>query len=110
MPLGPKAAATVAKLRESIATRARTLPLARHAWARYRRRRYEHRVERFFATRTVAPIACQPARSTKRRWCNLHCEFCYVIDFLNIEGEWRQEMTLDRLRQASPISPDFRSA
>ncbi len=21
--------------------------------------------------------------------CNLHCEFCYVGDFLNIEGEWR---------------------
>ena len=21
--------------------------------------------------------------------CNLHCEFCYVGDLLNIEGEWR---------------------
>ena len=28
---------SVAKLRESLATRARALPLARHAWARYRR-------------------------------------------------------------------------
>ena len=47
MPLARKAAATVAKLRESIATRARAVPLARHAWARYRRHRYEHRIERF---------------------------------------------------------------
>ena len=30
--------------------------------------------------------------------CNLHCEFCYVGDLLNIEGEWREEMTLDALR------------
>ena len=22
--------------------------------------------------------------------CNLHCEFCYVGDLLNIEGEWRR--------------------
>ena len=39
--------------------------------------------------------------------CNLHCEFCYVIDFLNIEGEWRQEMTVERLRQAFPDQPGF---
>ncbi len=36
--------------------------------------------------------------------CNLHCEFCYVIDFLNIEGEWRQEMTVERLRAGVPRS------
>jgi len=39
--------------------------------------------------------------------CNLHCEFCYVLDFLNIEGEWRQEMTLDRLRAAFPDKAGF---
>jgi sulfatase maturation enzyme AslB (radical SAM superfamily) len=39
--------------------------------------------------------------------CNLHCEFCYVIDFLNIEGEWRNELTIDRLRQAFPDQPGF---
>ena len=108
MPLGPKAAATVAKLRESIATRARALPLARHAWARYRRRRYEHRVERFLRDKDGRadrlPIGAV-YEATMR--CNLHCEFCYVIDFLNIEGEWRQEMTLDRLRQAFPDQPGF---
>ena len=39
--------------------------------------------------------------------CNLHCEFCYVGDLLNIEGEWRQELTLDALRQAFPDQPGF---
>ena len=47
MPLARKAAAAVAQLRESIATRARAVPLARHAWARYRRRRYERRIQGF---------------------------------------------------------------
>ena len=108
MPLGRKAAATVAKLRESIATRARALPLARHAWARYRRRRYEHRVERFLRDKDGRADRLPTGavyEATMR--CNLHCEFCYVIDFLNIEGEWRQEMTLDRLRQAFPDQPGF---
>jgi MoaA/NifB/PqqE/SkfB family radical SAM enzyme len=34
--------------------------------------------------------------------CNLHCEFCYVGDLLNIEGEWRQEMPLETIRRAFP--------
>ncbi len=108
MPLARKAAETVAKLRESIATRARAVPLARHAWARYRRRRYEHRIERFLRDKDGRadrlPIGAV-YEATMR--CNLHCEFCYVIDFLNIEGEWRQEMTLERLRQAFPDQPGF---
>ncbi len=108
MPLGRKAADTVAKLRESIATRARAVPLARHAWARYRRRRYEQRIERFLRDKDGRadrlPIGAV-YEATMR--CNLHCEFCYVIDFLNIEGEWRQEMTLDRLRAAFPDQPGF---
>jgi MoaA/NifB/PqqE/SkfB family radical SAM enzyme len=108
MPLARKAADTVAKLRESIATRARAVPLARHAWARYRRRRYEQRIERFLRDKDGRadrlPIGAV-YEATMR--CNLHCEFCYVIDFLNIEGEWRQEMTLDRLRAAFPDQPGF---
>ena len=108
MPLARKAAETVAKLRESIATRARAVPLARHAWARYRRHRYEQRIERFLRDKDGRadrlPIGAV-YEATMR--CNLHCEFCYVIDFLNIEGEWRQEMTLDRLRQAFPDQPGF---
>ena len=35
------------RLRDSIATHARALPIARHAWARYRRHKYERRIERF---------------------------------------------------------------
>jgi MoaA/NifB/PqqE/SkfB family radical SAM enzyme len=39
--------------------------------------------------------------------CNLHCEFCYVGDLLNLEGEWRQELTLDALSKAFPEQKDF---
>jgi MoaA/NifB/PqqE/SkfB family radical SAM enzyme len=34
--------------------------------------------------------------------CNLKCEFCYVGDLLNIEGEWREELSLETLRRAFP--------
>jgi MoaA/NifB/PqqE/SkfB family radical SAM enzyme len=108
MPLARKAADTVAKLRESIATRARAVPFARHAWARYRKRRYEHRIERFLRDRDGrADRLPMGAVYEATMRCNLHCEFCYVIDFLNLEGEWRQEMTIDRLRQAFPDQPGF---
>jgi MoaA/NifB/PqqE/SkfB family radical SAM enzyme len=40
--------------------------------------------------------------------CNLKCEFCYVGDLLNIEGEWREELTLEALRQAFPDQPGFK--
>jgi MoaA/NifB/PqqE/SkfB family radical SAM enzyme len=39
--------------------------------------------------------------------CNLHCEFCYVGDLLNIEGEWRQELALDALAKAFPDQSGF---
>ena len=98
----------VAKVRESIATRARGVPLARHAWARYRRRRYERRIQGFLQRKDGRadrlPIGAV-YEATMR--CNLHCEFCYVLDFLNIEGEWRQEMTLDSLKRAFPDQPGF---
>src|SRR3954466_5275556 len=99
---------SVAKLRESIATRARALPLARHAWARYRRRRYEHRIRRFIDEKTGRADRLPSGavyEATMR--CNLHCEFCYVGDLLNIEGEWREELTLDKLRAAFPDQPEF---
>jgi MoaA/NifB/PqqE/SkfB family radical SAM enzyme len=96
------------KLRNSIATRARALPLARHAWARYRRHRYERRIERFLADKSGRadrlPIGAV-YEATMR--CNLHCEFCYVGDLLNIEGEWRQEMSLEALRRAFPARDGF---
>jgi MoaA/NifB/PqqE/SkfB family radical SAM enzyme len=97
---------SVAKIRESIATRARALPIARHAWARYRRRRYEHRIRRFIDEKTGrADRLPMGAVYEATMRCNLHCEFCYVGDLLNIEGEWREEMTLEALRKAFPDDP-----
>jgi len=99
---------SVARLRESIAIRARALPLARHAWARYRRRRYERRIRRFVDERTGrADRLPMGAVYEATMRCNLHCEFCYVGDLLNLEGEWREEMTLDALRKAFPDNPGF---
>ena len=99
---------SVAKLRESIAIRARALPLARHAWARYRRRRYEQRIRRFVDEKTGrADRLPMGAVYEATMRCNLHCEFCYVGDLLNIEGEWREEMTLGALRKAFPDNPGF---
>ena len=96
------------KLRDSIATRARALPVARHAWARYRRHRYEQRIQRFVSEKSGRadrlPIGAV-YEATMR--CNLHCEFCYVGDLLNIEGEWRQELTLETLAKAFPNHEGF---
>ena len=39
--------------------------------------------------------------------CNLQCEFCYVGDLLNVEGEWREELNLDALRKAFPEREGF---
>ena len=41
--------------------------------------------------------------------CNLHCEFCYVGDLLNIEGEWREELALEALAACVPGRADCRS-
>jgi MoaA/NifB/PqqE/SkfB family radical SAM enzyme len=99
---------SLAKLRESIASRARAMPVARHAWARFRRRRYEQRIQGFLRDNTGrADRLPMGAVYEATMRCNLHCEFCYVLDFLNIEGEWRQEMTLDRLRAAFPDKAGF---
>ncbi len=98
----------MARLRESIATRARAFPLARHAWARYRRFKYEKRIQRFLDEKSGRADRLPSGavyEATMR--CNLHCEFCYVGDLLNIEGEWREELTLDKLRNAFPDQPDF---
>jgi MoaA/NifB/PqqE/SkfB family radical SAM enzyme len=96
------------KLRESVATRARALPLARHAWARYRRRKYEKRIQRFLDEKTGrADRLPMGAVYEATMRCNLHCEFCYVGDLLNIEGEWRQELTLEGLRKAFPDRSGF---
>jgi MoaA/NifB/PqqE/SkfB family radical SAM enzyme len=103
-----RATRTVARLRETIATRARAVPLARHAWARFRRHKYERRIRRFLDEKSGRadrlPIGAV-YEATMR--CNLHCEFCYVGDLLNIEGEWRQELTLESLTRAFPDRAGF---
>src|SRR6476469_1158037 len=93
----------VRKLRERLKTTARSLPLARHAWARYRRYRYEGRIRRFLdeGTGRADRLPMGAVYEATMR-CNLHCEFCYVGDLLNLEGEWRQELPLETLKRAFP--------
>ena len=107
-PVRTGVGASMARLRHSLASRARAMPIARHAWARYRRRLYERRIERFLTEKTGRadrlPLGAV-YEATMR--CNLHCEFCYVGDLLNIEGEWRQELSLEALAKAFPQAADF---
>src|SRR5215204_1270402 len=96
------------RLRDSIATRARALPIARHAWARYRRRKYERRIEQFVAEKSGrADRLPMGAVYEATMRCNLECEFCYVGDLLNVEGQWRTELTLDALGKAFPERSGF---
>jgi MoaA/NifB/PqqE/SkfB family radical SAM enzyme len=98
----------VRKLRDRLATQARALPLARHAWARYRRRKYEGRIQRFLdeGTGRADRLPMGAVYEATMR-CNLHCEFCYVGDLLNIEGEWRQELSIEGLAKAFPEQSGF---
>jgi MoaA/NifB/PqqE/SkfB family radical SAM enzyme len=98
----------VRRIRERLKTTARSLPVARHAWARYRRRRYEGRIQRFLdeGTGRADRLPMGAVYEATMR-CNLHCEFCYVGDLLNLEGEWRQELTLEALSKAFPEQKDF---
>ena len=96
------------KLGERLKSKARALPAARHAWARYRRHKYEARIKRFVQDGTGrADRLPMGAVYEATMRCNLHCEFCYVGDLLNLEGEWRQELTLDALSKAFPEQKDF---
>jgi len=91
------------RIREAVAKRARGVPFLTGLLARFRKRTYERRIEGFLsakdgkAGRLPAGVVYE---ATMR--CNLHCEFCYVGTLLNIEGEWREELPLDVLRQAFP--------
>jgi MoaA/NifB/PqqE/SkfB family radical SAM enzyme len=93
----------VRKLRQRVLDRARSLPLARHASARLRRAGYEQRIRRFVTEKTGQADRLPMGlvyEATMR--CNLHCEFCYVGNLLNIEGQWREELPPDALRRAFP--------
>src|SRR5690349_1721253 len=93
------------RLREAVARRARRMPLFTTLLARRRRAAYERRIAGF-ATRRDGRAARLPSgvvyEATMR--CNLECEFCYVGDLLNLEGEWRQELSLEALERAFPKS------
>ena len=98
----------IRKLGDRLKTTARGVPAARHAWARYRRRKYEARIQRFVEEGTGrADRLPMGAVYEATMRCNLHCEFCYVGDLLNVEGEWRQELTLDELSKAFPEQHGF---
>jgi len=98
----------IRKLGDRLKTTARAVPAARHAWARYRRRRYEERIQHFIEEGTGrADRLPMGAVYEATMRCNLHCEFCYVGDLLNVEGQWRQELTLEALAKAFPQQKDF---
>jgi len=98
----------VGKLRDRLARQARALPVARHAWARFRRRKYEARIQRFLdeGTGRADRLPMGAVYEATMR-CNLHCEFCYVGDLLNLEGEWREELSLEALAKAFPEQDGF---
>jgi MoaA/NifB/PqqE/SkfB family radical SAM enzyme len=91
------------RLRETIARRARGMPAVTSLLAKVRKRRYERDIEQFITARDgrAGRLPSGMVYEATMR-CNLHCEFCYVGDLLNIEGEWRQELPLDTLRRAFP--------
>jgi MoaA/NifB/PqqE/SkfB family radical SAM enzyme len=94
---------TPRRLARAVIRRLRTVPGVNGWYARMRSRRYERTIAGFMrdgsghANRLPSGIVYE---ATMR--CNLHCEFCYVGDLLNIEGEWREEMPLDTIRRAFP--------
>ena len=98
----------VKKLRHRLASRARAFPAARSAWAKYRKRQYRDRIQRFIdegsGRADTLPMGAV-YEATMR--CNLHCEFCYVGDLLNIEGQWREELPIDALARAFPEQQGF---
>jgi MoaA/NifB/PqqE/SkfB family radical SAM enzyme len=91
------------RLRNLLVAPLRRLRLAQHVHARWRHRRYDRSVARFLRERTGLAGRLPDGvvyEATMR--CNLKCEFCYVGDLLNVEGEWREELTLEALRKAFP--------
>jgi len=93
----------VPRLREAVALRARRLPAITRLLARYRKHKYEGRIEEFVRNQDgKAGRLPQGVVYEATMRCNLTCEFCYVGALLNIEGEWRQELPLETLKRAFP--------
>ncbi|RPJ84349.1 MAG: radical SAM protein [Acidobacteria bacterium] len=91
--------------RPEILSRIRRIPIAQRLKARFGRRRHEQRVEGFLRARDgrAGRLPLGVVYETTMR-CNLRCEFCYVGELLNIEGEWRSELTLEALERAFPAA------
>jgi MoaA/NifB/PqqE/SkfB family radical SAM enzyme len=91
------------RIKDQVARKARSVPLFTGLWARYRRREYEQRIAAFVDKKDgyAGPLPVGVVYEATMR-CNLQCEFCYVGDLLNVEGEWRQELPLDVLQRAFP--------
>jgi MoaA/NifB/PqqE/SkfB family radical SAM enzyme len=99
----------VGRLREFAVGRLRRWPLAQHLHARWRHRLYDRQASRFVTERTGRADRLPAGivyEATMR--CNLECEFCYVGDLLNIEGEWRHELPVEALRAAFPEQQGLR--
>lgn len=92
-----------ARLRNLVVGPLRRWRFAQHLHARWRHRGYDRSVERFLRERTGVsdPVPRGVVYEATMR-CNLKCEFCFVGDLLNLEGEWRHELTVDALREAFP--------
>jgi MoaA/NifB/PqqE/SkfB family radical SAM enzyme len=91
------------RIKDQVARKARSVPLFTGLWARYRRREYEQRIAAFVEKKDghAGPLPVGVVYEATMR-CNLQCEFCYVGDLLNVEGEWRQELPIDVLQRAFP--------
>lgn len=91
------------RLRDLVVAPLRRWRLAQQIHARWRHRGYDRSVERFLRERTGLADRVPAGvvyEATMR--CNLKCAFCYVGNLLNLEGEWRQELSVDALRKAFP--------
>ncbi len=97
------------RLREAVARRARSVPMLTRLLARLRKREYEQQIEDFVTKRDGRagrlPVG-MVYEATMR--CNLKCEFCYVGDLLNVEGDWREELPIEALRKAFPEQDGFK--
>ncbi len=95
---------TLRRLAGAAIAQLRAVPAINRWYARTRSRAYERTVAGFIrdgSGRVHRFPAGVVYESTMR--CNLRCEFCYVGDLLNIEGEWRQELPLETIRRAFPV-------
>ena len=85
------------------ASRSPAFAVARRALGAWRRHAYRQKTARFLREQTgIADRLPSGAVYEGTMRCNLHCGFCWVGDLLNLEGEWRQELSVETLRTAFP--------